>query len=99
MATVLVCEFPSAGPYADEAAEAYRGLAEDIAGEQGLRWKVWTENAERGVAGGVYLFDTAEDAERYTAFHTERLRGFGITDIDARSFETNDALSAITRGI
>jgi hypothetical protein len=98
MATILVFEFPSAGPFGAEAAEAYRGLAEDIAGEPGLRWKVWTEHQERGVAGGVYLFDTAADAERYTAFHTERLRGFGITDIDARSFETNDALSEITRG-
>jgi hypothetical protein len=47
----------------------------------------------------VYLFDNAEDAARYTAFHTERLAGFGITQIDARSFDVNQGLSAITRGL
>lgn len=97
MATLLVFEFPSAGPFGPEAADAYRALAEDIATEQGLRWKEWTESPERGVAGGVYLFDTVDDAERYTAFHSERLLGFGITDVDARSFEVNEALSDITR--
>lgn len=99
MATLLVFEFPSDGPYGDEAVEAYRGLAEHIAQEHGLAWKVWTENPGNAVAGGVYLFDNAEDAARYTAFHSERLAGFGITGIDARSYEVNEGLSAITRGI
>lgn len=98
MATLLVFEFPSDGPYGAEAVEAYRELAEHIAHEQGLRWKVWTEHPGRKVAGGVYLFETLADAERYTAFHTERLGNFGITDIDARSFEVNEGLSDITRG-
>lgn len=99
MATLLVFEFPSAGPYGAEAAQAYQELADDIAGEPGLRWKVWTENPDRSVSGGVYLFETQVDADRYTAFHTERLAGFGISDIDARSFEVNEALSVITRGV
>ncbi len=98
MATLLVFEFPSDGPFGAEAVEAYRGLAEHIANEEGLRWKVWTEHAERRVAGGVYLFETEADAERYTAFHTERLAGFGITGIDARSYDVNVGLSELTRG-
>lgn len=98
MATLLVFEFPSDGPYGDVAAEAYRELAEHIATEEGLRWKVWTENPSKKVAGGVYLFENEADAKRYTAFHTERLAGFGITDIDARSYDVNEALTAITRG-
>lgn len=98
MATLLVFEFPSDGPYGDVAAEAYRELAEHIATEEGLRWKVWTENPAKKVAGGVYLFENEADAKRYTAFHTERLAGFGITDIDARSYDVNEALTAITRG-
>lgn len=97
MATILVFEFPSDGPFGADAASAYRELAEHIAQEHGLVWKVWTEDAARGVAGGVYLFDNAADAERYTAFHSERLAGFGITQIDARSYDVNEALSAITR--
>lgn len=99
MATILVFEFPSDGPFGADAVAAYQGLAEHISQEHGLVWKVWTESADRGVAGGVYLFDNAEDAQRYTAFHTERLAGFGITQIDARSFDVNEGLSAITRGL
>lgn len=99
MATLLVFEFPSAGPFGADAVAAYRELAEHIAQEHGLVWKLWTEDATRGVAGGVYLFDNAADAERYTAFHSARLAGFGITGIDARSYDVNDGLSAITRGI
>lgn len=98
MATLLVFEFPSDGPYGAEAVEAYGELAQHIAQEQGLRWKVWTENPSNKVAGGVYLFETQADAERYTAFHTERLGGFGITNIDARSYDVNEGLTAITRG-
>ncbi|MFT3889630.1 MAG: monooxygenase [Arachnia sp.] len=99
MATILVFEFPSDGPFGTDAVAAYQGLAEHIAQEHGLVWKVWTEDAGRKVAGGVYLFDNAADAKRYTAFHTERLASFGITQIDARSFDVNDGLSAITRGL
>lgn len=91
-------EFPSDGPYGAEAVEAYRALAEHISQEHGLVWKVWTENPDRQVAGGVYLFDNPQDAERYTNFHSERLAGFGISDIEARSYDVNDGLSQITRG-
>lgn len=99
MATLLFFEFPSDGPYGAEAVAAYGELAEHIAQENGFVWKVWTENPSAAVAGGVYLFDNAEDAERYTAFHSERLAGFGITDIDARSYDVNEGLSAVTRGV
>ena len=98
MATLLVFEFPSEGPFGDAAAQAYRGLAQDIAGEPGLVWKVWTEDPDRKVAGGAYLFETGEQARAYTEKHSTRLAGFGISGIDVRSFEVNDALSAITRG-
>lgn len=98
MATLLVFEFPSDGPYGAEAVAAYRELADHISQEAGLVWKVWTENRDTRVAGGVYLFDNPDDALRYTLFHTERLAGFGITDIDARSYDVNEGLSVITRG-
>lgn len=99
MATLLVFEFPSDGPYDDEAVEAYRELAEHISEEHGLVWKVWTESPSNSVAGGVYLFDNPEDAARYAAFHSERLASFGITEIDARTYVVNEKLSAITRGV
>jgi hypothetical protein len=98
MATLLVFEFPFSGPWGDEMAAALHGLALDIAGEPGLISKLWTEAPERGVAGGVYLFETEAAASAYTAKHSARLAQFGIAGIDVRSFAVNDALSAVTRG-
>jgi hypothetical protein len=96
MAHLLVFEFPSAGPFGTEAVAAFGELARDISGEKGLVFKVWTEDAETGIAGGAYLFETKEDADRYLAFHSERLRGYGVTDIEVRSYGVNDGLSALT---
>lgn len=98
MTTLVVFEFPFAGPWGDEMAGALSGLAADIAREPGLIWKVWTEAPERGVAGGVYLFDSEQAAETYTAKHSARLGGFGIKGIDVRSFAVNERLSELTRG-
>lgn len=98
MATLVVFEFPFSGPWGDEMAKALHGLAADIAAEPELIWKVWTEAKERGVAGGVYLFQTEEAAKAYTAKHSARLAQFGITGIDVRSFDVNDPLSVVTRG-
>lgn len=97
MPRLLYFEFPSDGPYGAEAATAYADLAADITAEDGLLWKVWTENPDTATAGGVYLFADAGSASRYVAKHTERLAGFGITDITAKEFEVNEALSEITR--
>lgn len=98
MAMLLVFEFPMEGPWGDEMVAAFKGLAEDIAGETGLIWKVWTEAPERKVGGGVYLFEDEASARAYTAKHSERLQGFGISDIDVREYAVNEALSVITRG-
>jgi hypothetical protein len=97
MLTLVQIAFPSAGPWGEAAAEAYRGLAEDIAETPGLRWKVWTEHAGTGRAGGVYLFDGEDSARAYLAMHSERLAGFGITDLRAEILHVNEALSRIGR--
>ncbi|HEY0639138.1 MAG TPA: monooxygenase [Pseudonocardiaceae bacterium] len=98
MPTLLQIDFPMDGPWGAELAEALRGLAEVIAATPGLRWKVWTENAAERRAGGVYLFDDLAAAEAYLAEHTERLRGFGITELRAVSFDVNEPLTGVTRG-
>ena len=98
MTTLLVFEFGFRGPWGKEMAHALNGLALDIAQEPGLIWKVWTEAADRGVAGGVYLFDSVEHAQTYTEKHSARLKDFGITDIDVRSYGVNESLSMATRG-
>lgn len=74
-------------------------LAADISAEGGLLWKVWTEQPEASTAGGVYLFEDAESAARYVEKHRARLAGFGITDITAKEFVVNEALSVTTRAV
>ena len=99
MTTLLYFEFPSDGPYGQEAAAAYADLAADISVEDGLVWKVWTEQPETSTAGGVYLFEDAGSAARYVEKHTARLAGFGITGITAKEFTVNEALSDTTRAV
>lgn len=94
---LLQIDFPYDGPWGEALASACDPLAHDIAGESGLRWKIWTENREHGRAGGIYLFDDEAACTRYLEKHRARLAGFGIVDIRAEVFEVNGPLSAITR--
>lgn len=95
--TLLQIDFPFAGPWGEDAAQAMRGLAGDIAAEPGLHWKVWTENPAEGRAGGIYAFEDAQSARRYLRKHATRLAGFGIRDLRCVEFGVNAALSSITR--
>lgn len=97
MTTLLQFDFPFDGPFGAEMTAALSGLAHDIAGEDGLIWKIWTENEAERRAGGIYLFADPALAARYAAKHKARLEGFGVTGVVARSFTVNAELSAITR--
>lgn len=99
MPTVLIIEYPTQGPFGEDAADADRVLASDIAGEPGLSWKLWIEDADRQVAGGVYLFDSRGIAEAYAQLQISRLESWGINDIETRYFDVNTPLSVITRGV
>ncbi|QGU03432.1 monooxygenase [Corynebacterium comes] len=99
MKQLLVFEFPSTGPFGPEAEAAYADLADDIAGQEGLVWKVWTEDPQREVAGGVYLFADEASARAYVEKHTARLAGFGITDITATAYEVNEGLSRVDHAL
>ncbi|GAB49192.1 monooxygenase [Mobilicoccus pelagius] len=85
-------------PWGEDMSEAFAELAEHIAGEPGLRWKVWTEHRTEGIAGGVYLFDSEEQASSYLDKHTARLSGFGITGIRGLVLDVNEPLTRTTRG-
>lgn len=97
MITYLQFEFPYDGPWGEAMAVHLDGLAHQIAAEDGLTWKIWTENPEAGRAGGIYQFRDEAAAERYRRKYVARLTGIGITDINTRCFEVNTALSRITR--
>ena len=94
---ILQVDFPFAGPFGTAMSEAMRGLAEDIATEEGLLWKIWTEDPEGQQAGGVYLFSNKADAERYLAKHSARLTAAGVGDIRGCILAVNQPLSQINR--
>ena len=88
---------PPPGPARDAAlAPLARSIAQDT---PGLVWKIWTEDAARGRAGGLYAFITREHAVAYQAMHTARVVARGATDIQAVLWDINAPLSIITRGI
>ncbi|MDE2584481.1 MAG: monooxygenase [Betaproteobacteria bacterium] len=97
MPYLLQVDFPYHGPWGDEMTSALRGLAESIANEPGLIWKVWTENKEAGAAGGIYLFKDLPSAEAYLDMHTKRLMGFGVPVVNGKVFLVNEELSLIDR--
>ncbi|MCB1405687.1 MAG: monooxygenase [Rhodobacteraceae bacterium] len=97
--TLLQIDFPFAGPWGEAMTGAFSDLARDIASEPGLVWKIWTENAETGRSGGIYVFDSADAAQAYLTKHTARLQSFGINGIEAKTFQVNHDLSALTRAV
>ncbi|WP_085992964.1 monooxygenase [Oceanobacillus senegalensis] len=99
MIYLLQVDFKMDGPFGEEMANAFMELAKSINEEPGFIRKIWTENAEDNEAGGIYLFETKEDAKNYLTMHSERLKSFGIQDIRAKIFEINETLTSITKGL
>lgn len=94
---LLQIDFPIEGPFGEEMTKAFEDLAKDIANEEGLIWKIWTENAANKEAGGIYLFSDENNAKQYLEKHTKRLNSFGIIDINAKIFDVNVPLSLIDK--
>jgi len=95
MAVIMYVDFPHKGIWGDELASQMTELVESIMKEPGCIWKFWTESKEVAAAGGVYMFDTRENAEKYLEMHTKRLKNFGYSEIRGRVFEINEKLSTI----
>ena len=90
-------QFPSDVPFGEEAKEAYAPLTDDIAAEPDLIWNVLTEDPERKVAGGIYLFKDQASVQTYTEKHSKRLRDFVVTgEITAVGYEVNEGLSEVS---
>ena len=97
MPYLLQVDFPYQGPWGDAMTTAMRGLAESIANEPGLIWKLWTENPATGEAGGIYLFQDLPNAHAYLAMHSLRLKSFGVPSVNGKIFQVNQALSQMDR--
>lgn len=73
-------------------------LANSINEEAGLIWKIWTEQITDKRGGGVYLFDSEANAERYLRMHSARLQTMGASDIRGIIFDVNLPLTQINQG-
>lgn len=91
-------DFAYDGPFGSEMTEAMDGLARSIADEPGFIWKIWTENRAEREAGGIYLFADEPSARAYMAKHAARLGEIGIENVNAKVFDVNVPLTAITKG-
>ncbi|MBP6497031.1 MAG: monooxygenase [Campylobacteraceae bacterium] len=94
---ILQVDFPHNGHFGDQMSEALADLAKDIAKEEGLNCKYWTECEATKEAGGVYFFEDEENAKRYLEMHTKRLESFGYSDIRGRIFKINKPLSRLSK--
>lgn len=99
MPVIMYVDFPHKGPFGEDLKKQLSELAESINSEPGFIWKIWTENKEEQKAGGVYMFDSKENASCYLSMHSERLTQWGYTDIKGQIFEVNEGLSTINKGI
>jgi len=95
MAVIMHVDFPHQNIWGKEMASQMKELAQSINNEPGFIWKIWTESKKDELAGGVYLFDSRENAENYLKMHSARLQKFGYSDIRGKVFEINEELSTI----
>ena len=95
---LVLIHFDFNGPFGDEMSQQLVALAESINQEPGFLWKVWTENAQALEAGGIYLFDSDANAQRYMNKHMERLKQSGATNITVKLFDVNAPLTWLNHG-
>lgn len=98
MPVILQMYFDKEGPYGDEMVPLGRDRAISINDEPGFIWKIWTEDANEGYGGGIYLFDTRENAEKYNKMHTERLKKVGYSNFVYKILDVNLGLTKINKG-
>ncbi|MGU0693183.1 monooxygenase [Pseudomonas aeruginosa] len=97
MSYILQVDFPYAGPWGQEMTEALSDLAQTLAEEPGLIWKIWTVNEKAGEAGGIYLFEDIASAEAYLPVQITRVKALGVSHVNGKIFAVNEALSRIDR--
>lgn len=95
---LLQVDFEYQGALGDEMSKALVGLAESINLEEGLIWKIWTENESDKLGGGIYLFEDEVSAKSYLEMHTARLKGMGVPNVRGLVFDINIPLTQINKG-
>ncbi|WP_286264568.1 monooxygenase [Thalassotalea atypica] len=95
---LLQVDFDYQGPMGEEMSNALVELAESINKEEGLIWKIWTENVSRKLGGGIYLFQNEQSAQNYLKMHSSRLKEMGVKEVRGIIFDVNLPLTEINQG-
>jgi len=82
-----------------ELAEGFGPLAEPIANVPGLRWKIWSLNADTSEFAGIYLFEDKESVKAYLEgpIIAQVSAHPALSDISAKQFGVVEEFSVITR--
>lgn len=93
---ILQIHFDYNGGYGEQMVSQAASLAQSINEEAGFLWKIWTENQDKGIAGGIYAFDSRENAESYAKMHMQRLTESGMgSNFVYEIMDVNERLSQI----
>lgn len=71
----------SKAPMNEEFAEKTKNVAETIAEEPGVLWKIWAMDPITKAFGSTYLFRSLEDLEAHKAKHIPRLANMGVANV------------------
>ncbi len=79
--------------------EANREFAELMAAVPGLLAKVWLDDADHNVYGGIYLWQDREACEAFLAgeLWSEVLKDESVMDLVSRDFGVNEELTKSTQ--
>jgi len=83
------------GPITEEFLAGTTQLAESIAEEPGIIWKIWTVEEGTTHYGSTYLFRNLEYLETYKTMHVKRLNLIGITVTADHIFDIMEDVSHI----
>ena len=83
------------GPITEEFMKGNIALAESIAQEEGVIWKIWTYKKGTNHYGSTYLFKNIDYLVSYKQMHINRLKAIVITDITDYIFDIFEDLSVI----
>lgn len=98
MPVILQVNFVPGSAQAAEAPANKLATAHRIAELAGLAWKVWIQATDGETRGGIYLFDSLENARDWGERQLRpNLESGGAREISLRYFDVNEAPSRITR--
>ena len=74
-------------------------IAKPFVDMPGLNWKIWIDEPEQQLSGGIYLFATRQEAEAYVNGPiVARMKAHtALSDLSIRIFDIRERVSGLTR--